>query len=319
MTCGQAGAGMPVERITPRDRRAWLKARGQDVTASTVGALFGAHDFLTLYELWAIKTGLVPSSMEETPAMRRGRLLEPVAAQIMREERPDWVIHHNAAENVYHRDTEARLGATPDFLVEAPGLGLGVVQVKSVEQSVYRKKWLNEEGHAEAPLWIALQATQEAHLVGASWAAVAPIVVGFGIDMPLIDVPLIPGVWEAIREKTAEFWAMIDEGREPEPDYARDGDLIDRLYPRNDPGEEVDLTADNRIPTLIAARRHAQEMRRDCDAAISEIDAEIKSKMGAATIAHIAGGQRITWRTAKRAAFTAPATTFRTLSYPKPL
>ncbi len=308
-----------IERISPRDRRAWLAVRSRDVTASTVGALFGVHDFLSLYELWAIKTGRVPSSAEETPAMRRGRLLEPVAAQIMREERPDWVIHHNSAENVYYRDAEARLGATPDFLVEAPGLGLGVVQVKSVEQSVYRNKWLNDEGYAEAPLWIALQATQEAHLVGASWAAVAPIVVGFGIDMPLIDVPLIPGVWDAILEKTAEFWAMIEDGREPEPDYTRDGDLIDRLYPRNDPGEEVDLTSDNRIPTLIADRRAAQEAKRSAETAIAAIDAEIKSKMGAATIAHIAGGQRITWRTAKRAAFSAPATTFRTLSYPKPL
>lgn len=310
---------MTVERITPRDRAAWLKARGKDVTASTVGALFGVHDFLSLYELWAIKTGKIPSSSEETPAMRRGRLLEPVAAQIMREERPDWVLHHNAAENVYYRDAASRLGATPDFIVDAPGLGRGVVQVKSVEQSVYRKKWLDEEGNPEAPLWIALQATMEAHLVGASWAAVAPIVVGFGIDMPLIDVPLVPGVWDAIRERTAEFWAMVEDGREPDPDYARDGNLLDRLYPHSDPGEEVDLTSDNRIPSLIDERRAAQAAKRVAETAIDTIDAEIKSKMGAASVAHIAGGQRITWRTAKRAAFSAPASTFRTLSYPKPL
>lgn len=310
---------MAVVRITPKDRSAWLKARGQDVTASTVGALFGAHEFLTLYELWAQKTGLIKSSSDESPAMRRGRLLEPVAAQIMREDRPGWTIHHNAAENVYYRDPDRRLGATPDFLITCPERGLGIVQTKSVEQSIYRRKWLDEDGEPEVPLWIALQATLEAHLVGAQWAAVAPMVVGFGIEMPIIDVPLMPGVIEAIEERTREFWQMVEDGREPVQDYARDAALIDRLHPYNDPNHEVDLTADNRIPTLIEARRNALAMRRDCDAAISEIDAEVKSKMGSATVAHIAGGQRITWRTQKRAAFTSPATTFRSLSYPKPL
>ncbi|MEY4951802.1 MAG: hypothetical protein RL299_226 [Pseudomonadota bacterium] len=309
---------MVVERITPRDRAAWLKARGRDVTASTVGALFGVHEFTTLYELWALKTGRIKDGMEESAPMRRGRLLEPVAAQIMREDFPDWDIHHNAAENVYYRDPEKRIGATPDFIVTCPRRGRGVVQVKSVEQGVYRRKWITEDGEPEAPLWIALQATLEAHLVGARWAAVAPLVIGFGIDMPVIDIPLVPGMIEAIEDETAAFWAMVEEDREPTADYARDADLIDRLHPYNDPGHEVDLTADNRIPDLIDARRRAQEQRRAADAAISEIDAEVKSKMCAATVAHIAGGQRITWRTQKRAAFTSPASTFRTLSYPKP-
>lgn len=309
---------MNIQRITPRDRAAWLKARGQDVTASAVGSLFGAHDFMSYYELWAVKTGKLPSSFDETEPMRRGRLLEPVAAQIMREQHPSWAITHNAAENVYYRDPASRLGATPDFIINCPARGLGVVQVKSVEQSVYRRKWLDEEGEPEAPLWIALQATQEAHLVGASWAAVAPIVVGYGIDMPIIDVPLIPGVWDAIKEKTAEFWAMVEDGREPLADYTRDGPLLDRLYPYSDGGEEVDLTADNRIPTLIETRHALLDAQRKTAGEIDAIDTEVKSKMGTATVAHIAGGQSITWRTTKRAAFTAPATTFRSLKYPHP-
>lgn len=308
-----------IERITPRDRAAWLRARGQDVTASTVGALFGVHEFITLYELWALKTKRLPSSMDETPPMRRGRLLEPVAVQIMREEKPDWQITHNAAENVYFRDPAARLGATPDVIVEAPGRGLGVVQIKSVEASVYRKKWIADDGEPEAPLWIALQATLEAALVGAEWAMVAPLVIGHGIEMPFIDVQLLPGVMDAIADRTADFWQMVAEDREPPVDYDRDGDLLDRMHPYNNAGEEVDLTADNRIPALIAERAALLASSKDTAARIASIDTEVKSKMGAATVAHIAGGQRITWRTSKRAAFTAPPATFRSLSYPKPL
>ena len=305
-----------VERISPADRSEWLAIRGRDITASVVGALFGAHEYVTLYELWALKSGRLRRSSAETPAMQRGRLLEPVAVQLLREQRPGWTLHHNAAENIYWRDPQARLGATPDVLAEAPGRGTGVVQIKSVEAGTFRRKWLDDAGEPEAPLWIALQASLEAYLTGAQWAAVAPLVIGHGLEMPLIDVPLVEGVTEAIEERAAEFWRMVEEGRAPEPDYSRDGAIIDRLYAQGDGEHEVDLSADNRIPTLLAERADALAARRDADARISEIDAEVKAKMGTAEVAHIGDGRRITWATQRRAGFHAPPKTVRTLRYP---
>jgi predicted phage-related endonuclease len=308
---------MTVEVITPRDRAAWMRARGQDVTASTVGALFNAHEYMTQYELWALKTGRLPTSVEDSPAMRRGRLLEPVAVQLIRQDMPHWTVTYNAGANTYYRDPDARLGATPDVIVDTPERGRGVVQIKSVEQSAYRRKWLDADGEPEVPLWIALQATLEAHLVGAQFAMVAPLVIGHGIDMPLIEVPLVPGVIDAIRDRTAAFWQMIAEDREPVPDYARDARLLDRLYPWHDDGEEVDLTGDNRIPELLAARQEATEAKRAAEARIAAVDAEVKSKMGVATVAHIAGGWKIEWRTRRRAATTTPPSVCRALTYPR--
>lgn len=307
-----------IERLTPKDRRAWLALRGRDVTASTVGALFGEHEFLTIYELWAQKTGRLPRGADaETPAMQRGRLLEPVAIALMREMHPEWQIEHNAAENVYYRDPEARIGATPDAIVTAPGRGLGVVQIKSVEASVYRRKWI-VEGEPEPPLWIALQASVEAHLTGAKWAAVAPLVVGHGLEMPIIEVPLADGVISAIKERVADFWQMVAEGREPEPDYARDGDVLDAMYPHSDAREEVDLSTDNRINQLIADRVAARAAITAAEADLKAIDAEVKAKMGFAEVAHVGGGRRITWETRRRSGYVAPATTYRFLKFPKP-
>lgn len=309
-----------IEVITPRDRQAWLKARGRDVTASVVGALFGEHEFTTAYELWAIKTGRIPRSDEETPAMRRGRLLERVAVDLLREERPDWKITHNAAENIYFRDPVARLGATPDLIVEAPGLGLGVVQVKSVEQSVYRKKWLDEEGYPEPPFWIALQATLEAHLVGAQWAAVAPLVVGHGLDMPLIDVPLDhkDGVIAAMTERAAEFWGLIDDGREPPVDYARDASVIEAIYAVGDPREEADLTGDPLVPVLIDQIVNDRATLKAVEGRITAAEAQIKAAMGSAELAHIIGGQRITWKThTRRDPATGRLSAYRVLRLPR--
>lgn len=306
-----------IEIIRPRDRAAWLRARGKDITASVVGALFGEHEFTTLYELWAAKTGRLPSIDEETPAMQRGRLLEPVAVQLLRETRPTWAIMHNAAENIYYRDPVHRLGGTPDVIVTASERGRGAVQIKSVEASVFRRKWLDDDGNVEPPLWIALQATLEAHLTGAQWAAVAPLVIGHGLDMPIVEVPLVEGVIEAMQLRSREFWEMVASGTEPQPDYSRDAAVIERIYGEGDKFEEVDLTADNRIPALIERRREARRQAKELGDEVDAIDTEIKSKMGAAHIAHIPGGRKITWKPQRRAGFFVEPKTMRVLRYPQ--
>lgn len=293
---------MVIEVINPKDRAAWLKARGQDVTASVVGALFGVHDFVTPYELWASKTGRLPRGDEESDAMRRGRLLEPVAVQILREDRPDWQITYSTEAQTYFRDPERRLGATPDVIADCPRRGRGIVQIKSVEAGVYRRKWLDPEGYPEAPLWIALQATLEAYLTGARWAAVMPLVIGFGIEAPLIDVPLdhMPGVIDAMTEKSAEFWAAVAEDREPPVDFQKDAALIDRLYAVGQPFEEADLTG---VPGLLEDIQRRGVLRREMserEAEVVRIETRIKALMGPAEVAHLAGGMTATWKTQKR-------------------
>lgn len=308
---------MAIEVHKPKNQAAWLAARAKDVTASQVGALFEAHEFLTLFQLWALKTGRVPRDIEETPAIQRGRLLERVAVDLLREQFPRWKITHNAAENVYYRDPAARLGGTPDVLVAAKERGPGVVQIKSVEASIFRRKWLDEEGNVEPPLWIALQATLEAHLTGSEWAAVAPLVVGHGLEMPLVDVPLLPGVVDAMKAKAAEFWRMIEEGREPPADYARDGAVIEAMHGLGDPEHEIDLSGDNRIPELLTDRRRWADEKRVATAQIEQIDAEIKAKLGTAHRAWIGNGQSITWKPQTRDGFFVPASTIRALRLPQ--
>lgn len=310
-----------IQIITPKDRQAWLRARGRDITASTVGALFGEHEFLTAFELWARKTGRITQADDETPAMRRGRLLEPVAVQILREERPEWQIAHNAAENVYYRDPAHRLGATPDVIVEAPGKGRGVVQIKSVEAGAYRRKWHPEgmDAPPEVPFWIALQATLEAWLTGAEWAAVAPLVIGYGLDMPLIEIPLdhMDGVIAAMQERAAEFWQMVEEGREPTPDFARDGAMIESLYAVGDAREEVDFTGSAELNAAIGFAQVARDNVRTWTAKVEQYETQIKAAMGTAEVAHIMGGRRVTWKTYSRPNPGGVPSTYRVLRLPK--
>ena len=58
-----------IMRFPADDRAAWLVRRQSDVTASTIGALLGAHEFLTRYQLWCLKGDLLTEDPTETAPM----------------------------------------------------------------------------------------------------------------------------------------------------------------------------------------------------------------------------------------------------------
>jgi hypothetical protein len=298
-----------IERIPIESREQWLSLRRQDVTASAAGALLGLHPYMSAYALFAEKTGLVSSDAPMNAAMERGLELEPIAIRRLQKLYPDWNV---TASTYYYRDPDARLGATPDCTAFDPARDLGVFQIKSVEPSAFREHWF-EDGEMRPPLWICIQALIEAHLTGASWAAVAALVIGYGIDLHVIDVPIHPGIITRIKSETFAFWKMVDEGRQPEPDYGKDAALIEQLFAK--PEEiEIDLTGDNELPAIVenylqlGASIHASEVLRKA------ARAEILHKIGNASAARIATG-RISAKVVKRKAYVVAESNSRTIRF----
>ncbi|MDJ0449214.1 YqaJ viral recombinase family protein [Methylocystis sp. JR02] len=304
-----------VQRIPCPDDPTWRALRSSDITASVAAALIGEHEWETAYSLYQAKAGTLESDVEDSGPVRRGRLLEPVAVQVLREEHPDWIIRHNSGEaRAYYRDATARMGATPDVEARDPSRGPGVVQIKSVEASVFRQKWRNEGGEIEPPLWIAVQAIVEAALTGAEWAAVAPIVVGHGVDVPLIDIPLnsAPAIMARLRKEVSEFWRRIEEDDPPPPDYARDGAVIGQLYAEDD-GAEVDLFGD-RVWELLEQRDKLKNAERAGAAASKEraiIDAEIIHMLGNAQRGRLSDGRIVEAKTINRKPYAVAASSYR--------
>jgi predicted phage-related endonuclease len=294
---------MPTVTLTPHDRDEWLAFRRQDVTASQIAAVIGQHPYCSALELWAQKSGQIVT-VADSPAMRRGRLLENVAATLTREAMPDSTIQYNDAQ-LYWRDEALRIGATPDVIVEHRLDGRGVVQLKSVEPSVYARHWQG----GEPPLWIALQALTEAKLVGAKWAAVGALRVGFGIEFDLMPVPLHEGAWSRLTDAVGDFWRAVEAGNPPQPDYTRDHDLISSMFPSSN-GASIDLSGDNELIVALAEREEAKGLAKGLDEQIGKLDAVIRHKVGAHEIA-LAGDWRVTLRTEHRKEYTVAAGTRR--------
>jgi hypothetical protein len=276
---------MSIQIIYPADRAAWLNARKQDVTASVAGALLGVHPYQTPYALWAEKSGRVTSDDADNPVLRRGRLLEPVVIEMLREDRPDWLVEYRR-DNAYFRNTEDRIGATPDAFATRPDIfGNGIVQVKTVADDKFRREWIDAEtGEVVLPLWIAVQAIVEATLTGSSWACVAAMIIGRGIELEVIDVPLNTRIMHRLRREVREFWRMVDEGIEPSIDWNRDGAAVAEVY-RDSLPDRKDLTADSILNQLAGRFVDAREAHNTAGKAIDQIRPRILHALGPAEAA----------------------------------
>lgn len=307
-----------IETIDITDREQWLAMRRRDVTASVAACLFGpdVHEYQTAFGLYMLKTGALSEDPEETAPMQRGRLLEPVAVSLLREKHPDWLV---TQPNVYLRDPEARLGATPDAYATLPDHQTGVVQIKSVEPSIFRKKWRDPDtGETRPPLWIAVQAIVEAHLARADFAMVAALVVGHGLDLHEVPVPIHPGIVERTRAEVARFWAMVAEGTPPDPEYGKDAQTIARLFDQDD-GTEIDLSNDNRLPEIVIRRAELKAVEKTGEEAAKErkaLDAEIIAKLGNASRGRLQDGTIITAKTVRRAGYEVKPSAYRVVRIP---
>ena len=305
----------------------WLQLRRQDVTASVVGALLGVHEYQTRYGLFALKHGDVEEDIETTGPMMRGLLLEPVALKLMQIERPDWKIEWNGTPGIiggnYYRDPERRLGATPDCFAIDPKRGRGVIQVKTTIAPTFRKSWFQHDEFydsastpvAAPPLWVATQAILEGHLTGVEWAAAAVLVVGYGLDIHLFEVPIHTGVINRIREATGEFWDRIARNDPYPPDYARDGETIAALYGQEN-GREIDLRGDNLLPELLTEREGLMASRKAANDRLDAIKAELQHKLGENVAGYLPGWE-ITNKTTHRKAFSVAATSYRVIRVKK--
>jgi predicted phage-related endonuclease len=272
------------------DRAEWLKWREDDITASDAACLFGAevHPHTTAYQQWAIKSGLHQRSAMDPKLARRGEYIEKIAPQLIMEERPTWRVipcRH------YFRDNELNIGATPDLWGRRPDrAGVGMIDVKSVGPTTLQRWRDRETGNTELPVHYAIQVNIQAgvaegrrHEEAITWGAVAAITIGdAGLDIEILDVPLLPGLYENFKGLAADFWRRVKE-KDPYPiDWGRDADAILDMH-RDEDGSTVDLSDDEEFLRLLKQREQCKQIEADGTAAEKfrrKVDAQLINKLG---------------------------------------
>ncbi len=286
-----------VERYPVGDRDEWLRRRRFAVNASEVGALFGIHPYQSALSLYLEKTGERQVTLADNAVLRRGRIFETAVAEAVRMERPDWRIE-KATDYLFEPLTSAEenplaplvgIGATPDFLVNCPKRGRGVLQTKVVDPQIYERDWTAQM----PPMWIVLQTSQEMMLEGVQWAAIAALVVNpWRWPVHIYEFDAHAPTQAKVRQAITDFWAnSIAKRKPPQMDYARDADIIKDLYPE-DNGEILDLTGDNYMTDLCHRYEEAEAKVAAAKAdekALEIIKNEIREKLGDALGARLPG------------------------------
>lgn len=303
-----------IDIIQPSGRTEWLELRKQDVTASVAGALWGIHPYTSAYKLWAEKTGRLSEDEIDSPAMRRGRMLEPVVAAMLREERPDWTIEY-PLNNQYYRERGASIGCTPDSFATRPDIeGMGTVQFKTVSDYAW-KEWQDPDTRAiVVPMWIVLQAMIEAYLTGAKWAAVAVMIVGRGIELHVIDIPLgkeSEALIDQLHEKVPEFWAQCASGQHPDIDWKQDAETVLDVY-RDADEARIDLTGDRALDAMIEEFESEKAVAREASKRADVMKPQIIAALGNAA-SGLTDAFELNAPTTHRKAYEVKETSFRAL------
>lgn len=269
-------------------RENWLALRRRDVTASVCAALLALHERVTPLQLYLHHTGVV--SLEagaDTPPMRRGRLMQPVAVEVIRELHPDWEVEE-ARE--YIRDPDTRLGCTPDvYIWTPPGRRSGVIEVKNIEPYVFERTWRDEDGGITPPMAALCQVVLTRHLCDAELAYIAALRVGHGVELDLIEVPPQPALIERLEAAAEAFWDNVEHRTPPPPDYFADAELVIAMRARVEERKTIDLSGNNRIAHLADEWTRLAAQEKEAVAGRKAIKAEIFDIMGDAEIALVNG------------------------------
>lgn len=294
---------MTIERHPVTDRKSWLAMRRDFLTASDVPAVAGVDPYKSALRVYAEKTGLVPDIVENA-AMKRGRLFEGAALEYLAEEHPRWQIDR---PSIFLTDDIDRLGCTPDaYIYDEAGTFINC-QIKTINRYTF-DRW-----NGQAPLGYQLQVVCENMLTGADRGILAVLVVSaYDAELKLFDVPRHEAAEDRIRQLALEFWDRVASGRRPDPDYAKDADVIQAMFPQSQPEPVLDLSADNRLPALLDERVLLKDDIVGAEMRLKTIDTEIKAKLGEHEVAMLPGW-KITWKTHTRPEHVVKETTSRPL------
>lgn len=252
-----------IETIHPTDEKHWLSLRRQDVTSTEVAALFGLSPYMTAFELWHRKHDNLEVEFKANDRMIWGtRLQDSIAAGVAEDQK--WNVRKMTE---YIRDPELRAGASFDFAIESDG----ILEVKNVDSLAFKDGWLVEGDDVQAPPHIELQVQQQLMLSGRQVAYIGALIGGNRVVLIKREPDQV--VIAQIRKKIAEFWDSVKDHREPNPDFSRDADFIQRLYSFAEPGKI--FNADEKVSKLAfeykRAASDAKEASDRKDAAKAEI------------------------------------------------
>ena len=240
-------------------REDWLQFRKQGIGSSDAAAACGIHPYLSMLELWMIKTGRMTSNIDESiegySPLYWGNTLEPMVAKYYQEHTGNKVRRVNAI--LQHPDPDkAFMLANLDYAIT----GNDEVQILECKTAGEHGAKLWKHG---VPLYVTCQVQHQLAVTGKQAAHICVLLCGH--EAKIYKVERDERLIESVIEHERLFWQYVETDTPPTPDHSESAArALKQLYPTAKPSSKVDLTDDdgaNKLfEQLLSYRDYMQEL-----------------------------------------------------------
>lgn len=256
-------------------REEWLAVRKQGIGSSDAAAACGIHPYLSMLELWMIKTGRMESSIDESiegySPLYWGNTLEPMVAKYYQEHTGNKVRRINAILQHPYPDNHFML-ANLDYSV----VGSDEVQILECKTTGEHGAKLWKHG---VPLYVTCQVQHQLAVTGKTAAHICVLLCGH--EAKIYKVERDERLIESIMEHERLFWQYLQTDTPPTPDHSESAArALKQLYPKPEPNSKIDFKNDtgaNKLfEQLLSYRDYMQELEQRHDQVKHQLQSLIK-------------------------------------------
>jgi putative phage-type endonuclease len=284
----------------------WLELRKSGIGASEISAVLGLNPWMSALQLWALKTGKMEASAEESERMWWGKELEPSVLKRYRINTDRWAVPFGFL--LKSKEFPWAL-ATPDgFTCENNDAPLNEdawpLQIKTTSE-YNADKWGDGP-----PDYILVQVQHEMLVTGAVRATLACLV--GGQKLIWIDVERDETWINKIKYHGEKFWRLVQDSQPPEPDGSLSSrEALAALYPTADSAKMIEMPADLRdLTDQIAELNGQSKIILD---ALNLRKNRLKAALGDAEKGYWPDGTAVLWKTVNKSEYVVRAQSYREL------
>lgn len=271
----------------------WLEVRKQGIGSSDAATACGLNPYMSMLELWLIKTGRQTQSIEDESSgvapLYWGKQLEPLVAEFYSMQTNNKVRRVNAV--LQHPDPDkAFMLANLDYAV----VGSDEVQILECKTAGEYGAKLWRDG---VPLYVLCQVQHQLAVTGKQAAHICVLLCGH--ETKIYKVTRNEQLIEQIIHAERTFWACVENDIPPAVDASESAaQALQQLYPEQTPLSVTDLSqlqsANQLFDQLIEEKNRIEQHQNNFD----ELKHQIQALMKDAERATFATGS-VTWKKAK--------------------
>ncbi|MHA3893019.1 YqaJ viral recombinase family nuclease [Acinetobacter sp. GXMZU3951] len=271
----------------------WLEIRRQGIGSSDCAAACGLNPYMSMLELWMIKTGRIQQSIEDESEghapLYWGKQLEPLVAEYYSMHTNSKVRRVNAV--LQHPDPDKHfMLANLDYSV----VGSAEVQILECKTAGEYGTKLWRDG---VPLYVLCQVQHQLAVTGKKAAHICVLLCGH--ETRIFKVTRSESVIQHIINAERYFWDRVEKDTPPEADASESAaKALQLLYPEHVPLSITDLSEDEQanqqFEQLLQARSQIDKHQEQFDL----LKHQLQAKMQDVERATFTNGS-VTWKKAK--------------------